>query len=111
MGIIICSKHGKQGIKINIDREITKAILSDTPIRENELVIITATFYDGIEFLFEDERLLKKDTFVNNSIKQHYVIRNESEEKEMSSLDSLLTGICGVCYAEYMSKHNIKLAF
>ena len=111
MGIMICAQHGKQGIRINIDKEIVKDIDFDKAIQEEDLIIVTVSFYDKTEFLYEERRLLKKDTFVRNKLKHSYIIREEEEEKELISLDALLTGICGKCYSEYMSKHNISIEF
>lgn len=112
MGIIICEKHGRQGIKINIEKSIVDNILADISLTEADLVVVTIAFFDNAYFLYEDKILLKKPTFIAHEFTDTYTITNELEEAQiMPHLNKLLTGVCGKCYSEYMLKHQISTAF
>lgn len=112
MGIIICEKHGRQGIKINVEKSIVDIILADVPLTEADLVVVTIAFFDNADFLYEEKILLKKSTFIAHKFKSAYTIANELEEAQiMPPLNELLTGICGKCYSEYMFKHLINIDF
>lgn len=112
MGIVICEKHGKQGFKINIEKSIVDHILADSPLAGADLVVVTLSFFDEAEFLYEDKILLKKSTFIAHGFNSTYTITNEREEAQiMPPLNELLTGVCGKCYAEYMLKQHISIDF
>ena len=112
MGIIICNKHGKKGIKINIDKKIIDNIHSGVNIKEEDLVIVTVELFDELDFLLEYKILFRKDTFVENKLKYFYKISNElEEEEELLPVEGLLSGVCGECYFEYMKNNNININF
>lgn len=108
MGLIICDKHGQQGIAINIQDEICRSILANEPLCNEDLKIIKVVFFD------ENRPLMEMNHIVTTSLKEKlaledlYEIREESEEETLiRPFTSKMGIVCGQCLNEYEHKKAI----
>ena len=109
MGLIICDKHGEQGIVINIEDDICRKILADTPLTNEELCVIKAVFYDDDEtFLMDVNYLVSIQTKESLNLMEYFEIRTEEEdEKFLGKMSSKMGAVCGQCLNEYKFRKDI----
>lgn len=109
MGLIICSKHGEQGIVINIEDEICRKILADKPISNENLHVIKVLFYDHEEFLMDMNYLISSEMKDDLNLVDVYEVKNEEEDSEFLRRISPRMGIvCGQCLKEYKYRRDIE---
>lgn len=109
MGLIICDKHGEQGIVINIEDAICRKILADAPIAGEDLCVMKVLFYDNDEFLMDMNYLMTSEMKGDLNLMEVYEVRNDEEDSEFLRLISPRMGIvCGQCLNEYKYKADIK---
>lgn len=109
MGLIICNKHGEQGIVINIEDQICRKILADTPMSDEDLYVIKVLFYDDEEFLMDMNYLISKEMKEDLNLIEVYEVQNEEEDSEFLRKISPRMGIvCGQCLQEYRYRTNIE---
>ena len=111
MGLIICEKHGEQGIAINIEDEICRKILADTPISDVDLCVIKVLFYDNEEFLMDMNYLMTTEMKDTLNLMEVHEVQNEEEDSEFLRRLSPRMGIlCGQCLKEYKYRKNIEVS-
>lgn len=109
MGLILCNKHGKQGIAINIQQEVCEKMLKGDPLHDDNLAVIKVLYFDC------DELFLDMNYLVTNVLKEQlklhdvYEVREDADEEPLSRLFSTKMGIiCGQCLNEYKYKKDIQ---
>ena len=109
MGLIICEKHGEQGIAINIEDDICRKILANIPLRDEDLCVIKVLFYDNEEFLMDMNYLMTTEMKHTLNLAEGYEVRDEEEDAEFLKQISPRMGIlCGQCLKEYRYRENIE---
>ncbi len=109
MGLIICDKHGEQGIAINIEDVICQKILADEPISDEHLHVIKVLFYDDEEFLMDMNYLISTALKDDLNLLEVYEVQNEEEDSALMKRISPRLGIvCGQCLKEYKYRNNIE---
>lgn len=104
MGILICPKHGQQGIVPFIEMEISQKITEGIPISKHDIVIVEAAFLDETGTLLATScYMLSKRTFEQNNFKKKYSIQTEGEELDfLGPIQKLASGfVCSKCLEEY----------
>lgn len=108
MGLILCDKHGQQGIAINIQNEICDSILANEPLSDEDLQIIKVLFFDEGEPLMDMNYIVTKSLKEEFALKDLYEIREEIEEETLiSPFTSKMGIVCGQCLNEYKYKKAI----
>lgn len=109
MGMIICEKHGRTGIRTGILEEICQKVLNDTPITQNELSYIVIDYFDKNDFLFTNKYIVTKSFKKELNLDDYYKISTVEEERIFKKIGSNIGVLCGKCFDEYLTKYKIKI--
>jgi hypothetical protein len=110
MGMVICKKHGRTGVRIDLLDEICKKILSDEPIDQQILSFIHVEYFDKKELLFDTTYIVTKKFKEERNLGNYYKISTEEEEGLLNrKFGDYLGAICGKCFDEYVERYNINL--
>lgn len=114
MGILICLKHGQQGVVPFIELEIAQKINDGIPISKDEIETIKADFYDDAQKLIGTTcYMLYANTVKQNEFRKKYSIFTEEQELDLLTPIQLVTSgsVCSKCLEEYKITHGWDIEF
>ena len=109
MGLILCDKHGPTGVINHISEDICEKVISDDPLKREDIKVVLIDLYDEEEYLFTITNYISADLFAKYELREKYVIRNEEEEEALDRKLPKLGALCGMCFKAYLIKNGIDL--
>jgi hypothetical protein len=110
MGMVICEKHGSQGIVPSLSIDVCKMIWSKARFVEIEkLYEVCVNIYDEDEFLLNIKSYVSDKQFCKLNLSQSYDIRNDAEEDRLDKILPDSSGVCGLCFIEFINEHGIVI--
>jgi hypothetical protein len=111
MGMVICKKHGRTGVRIDVLDEICKKILTDKPIDQEMLSFIHVEYFDNKELLFDTNYIVTKRFKEERNLEDYYKISTDKEQELLNrKLGNSIGAICGKCFDEYLERYNLSIA-
>lgn len=109
MGMIICKKHGKRLVGMNIQQEICEKLLKNDPLKDDDLSVIKMLYYDDDKLLLHMSYLVTKALKKQLRLRDVYHIKDDFEDEQPRKLLELrMSAICNQCLDEYEYKDDIQ---